>query len=131
MGAAPGVSRNNPAPNTKMVARRMAATTARMGWRQRVKCRLHYSAVGKFLYSQKTEFLEQPPIRRCLWPDKKSPDALMLGVKLGGWYYHRAGGLECVVDVLTVAGSPGCGLSTGTDQVGASHRAAEAWGARE
>jgi len=36
MGAALRVSRNNPASNTKMVARRMAATTARMGWLQRV-----------------------------------------------------------------------------------------------
>jgi hypothetical protein len=84
MGAALRVSRNNPAPNTKMVARSMAATTARAGWLLRVISRLLYSAVEKFCIRKKQSFGSAPNSKVPLARQEKSPGALMLGLKLGG-----------------------------------------------
>jgi anti-sigma factor RsiW len=93
MGAALRVSRNNPAPNTKMVALRKAAGTLCIQLRD-VIGEIAPSTAGaggccagavinagyvirqleNFVFA-KNRVLDQPPIRRCLWPDKEKAPA--------------------------------------------------------
>jgi hypothetical protein len=92
MGAALRVSRNNPAPNTKMVARRMAAgtlciqvldvigeiapSTAGAGWLlrgSRINARLRYLAAGKFCIRKKQSSGSAPNSKVPLAGQEKAP----------------------------------------------------------